>query len=112
MLFPYNLQIFYDAGQLNVKNSVNIRPYCNNRMVMCFKTVEWYYGIWFCSDVNRQRNVDKLQKICNNAEIMQNCVGINEERVMNGLTGSETCARNIITLRQCAAVGTHGECVM
>jgi len=46
---------------------------------------------------------------------MQNCVGINEEQVMNGLTGSKTlgtCTRNIITLRQCTAVGTHGECVM
>jgi hypothetical protein len=82
---------------------------------MCIKTVEWYYGIWFCNYVNRQHNVGKLQEKCNKAEIMQNCVGINEEQVMNGLTGSKTLGtytRNIITLRQCTAVGTHGECVM
>jgi hypothetical protein len=46
---------------------------------------------------------------------MQNYVGINEEQVMNGLTGNKTLGtytRNIITFRQCPAVGTNGECVM
>lgn len=46
---------------------------------------------------------------------MQNYVGINEEQLMNGLTGSKTLGtwpRNIITFRQCTAAGTHGECVM
>jgi hypothetical protein len=46
---------------------------------------------------------------------MHNHVGINEELVMNGLTGSKTLGtstRNIIALRQCTAVGTLGKYVM
>ena len=69
----------------------------------------------FCNDVNMQHNVRKLHEEYNNAEIMQNYVGINEEQVMNGLTGNKTLGtytRNIITFRQCPAVETNGECVI
>ena len=57
----------------------------------------------------------KLQEKWNNAEIRQNYVGNNEEQVMNWLKVSKTLGtwtRNIVPLRQCTAVGTHGECVM